>query len=128
MIDVKTAERIHDILIEQFGGSKGTRDIRGLESALARPFGTFDGKDLYQTAIEKAAALFESLIISHPFVDGNKRISYVLMRLLLIEFGYDIKATQDEKYSFVLSASTGESRYDEIRDWLSRHILPKNEP
>jgi death-on-curing protein len=46
MIDVKTAERIHDILIEQFGGSKGTRDIRGLESALARPFGTFDGKDL----------------------------------------------------------------------------------
>ena len=53
MIDVKTAERIHDILIEQFGGSKGIRDIRGLESALARPFGTFDGKDLYQTAIEK---------------------------------------------------------------------------
>ncbi len=85
MMDVNTAERIHNILIDQFGGSKGVRDIRGLEAALARPFSTFDGNDLYDTVIDKAAALFESLIISHPFVDGNKRVSYVLMRLLLLD-------------------------------------------
>jgi death on curing protein len=122
-MDVKTAERIHGILIEQFGGSKGIREIKGLEAALARPFSTFDGKDLYPAPIEKAAALFESLIISHPFIDGNKRISYVLMRLLLIEFGYDLKATQEEKYLFVLSASKGEIRFDEIHKWLTKHVL-----
>ena len=128
MIDSKTAERIHDILIDQFGGSKGLRDRKVLESALARPYGTFDGKDLYPTPIEKAAALFESLIIGHPFVDGNKRISYVLMRLLLLESGFDIQATEDEKYSFVISASTGQFRFDDIKDWLLKHSRTKNEP
>jgi death-on-curing protein len=128
MIDSRTARQIHDILIDRFGGSKGIRDDRGLESALARPFGTFDGKDLYSTPVEKAAALFESLIISHPFVDGNKRISYVLMRLLLLTFGHDIEASQDDKYEFVLSASKGEIRFEQIRDWLSRHLRTKNEP
>ena len=128
MIDIKTAERIHDILIDQFGGSKGLRDRNALDSALARPYGTFDGKDLYPTPIEKAAALFESLIIGHPFVDGNKRISYVLMRILLLEFGHDIEATQNEKFSFVIAASTGQLRFDDIRDWLQKHSRTKNEP
>jgi death-on-curing protein len=121
MIDYSTAEKVHTILIEQFGGAKGIRDPRGLEAALARPMSTFDGNDLYVSPIDKASALFESLIISHPFMDGNKRISYVLMRLFLLENGLDIIASQDEKYDLVISASTGKWRFDEINSWLSLH-------
>lgn len=127
MIDIKTAESIHNILIDKFGGSKGIRDLGSLEAAIARPHATFDKKDLYPQTLDKAAALFESLIINHPFVDGNKRISYVLMRLLLLEGDLNIVATQDDKYNFVLSASKGEFRYDEIKKWFLAHVKKTNE-
>ena len=123
MIDEKTAINIHNILIDKFGGTKGIRDINSLNSALARPYVTFDQKDLYPTEIEKAAALFESLIINHPFIDGNKRISYVLMRLILMENNLDILATQEEKYKMVISASKGEFRLNEIINWLKEHLV-----
>ncbi len=80
MIDLETAEKFHEMLIEKFGGSKGTRDRGLLLSALARPYATFDQHDLHPTVIEKAAALFESIIINHPFFDGNKRIAFFLLR------------------------------------------------
>ena len=124
-MEVATVEKIHNILIDKFGGSKGIRDIGALEASLARPFSTFDKKDLYPTSIEKASAIFESLIINHPFVDGNKRISYVLMRLILMEDHLDIIATQNEKYEFVIAASKGEFRFDEIKNWLSLHVAKK---
>jgi death on curing protein len=53
---------LHDKSIEMYGGSKGIRDIGLLESAIARPFQTFGGEDLYPSPYEKAAALAESLI------------------------------------------------------------------
>jgi len=85
MMTLSHVEEIHKILIAKFGGSHGVRDYGTLLSALSRPYQTFDGKDLYPTAIQKAAALIESILINHPFIDGNKRTGYVLMRLLLIE-------------------------------------------
>lgn len=118
MISVRDAEAIHAILIENFGGSKGIRDLALLESALSRPYQTFDQKDLYPTSIDKAAALFESLIINHPFIDGNKRIAYVLMRLTLLESGLHILGTQTAKYDFVIETSKGNIRFDQIREWL----------
>lgn len=86
----------HSVLINNFGGSHGVRDINGLDAALNRPFATFDGKDLYPTMVDKAAAVFESILINHPFLDGNKRTGYVLMRMFLMQNGQDIIASQDE--------------------------------
>lgn len=123
MIDIQTVESIHNILIDQFGGRKGIRDIGALEASLARPFATFDQNELYPTSIKKAAAVFESIIINHPFVDGNKRKAYVLMRILLMADKSDIEASQDEKYAFVIAASKGEFRFDEIKGWLTKHVL-----
>ncbi len=122
MISVRDAEIIHHTLIEKYGGSKGIRDLGLLESALARPFATFSGRDLYLTPIDKASAIFESLVTNHPFIDGNKRIAYTLMRLLLLENNLDIQATRDEKYDLVISASKGESRFNEIREWIEAKI------
>ncbi len=79
MISFHEVENIHRLLISEFGGSHGIRDKELLDSALARPFQTFDGKELYSTPIDKAASLIESILINHPFVDGNKRTDYVLM-------------------------------------------------
>jgi death-on-curing protein len=122
MIDLKTIESIHNILIDKFGGSKGIRDKGALEASLARPYATFDQKDLYPTTVDKAAAIFESLIINHPFVDGNKRTAYVLMKVILMADDLDIVASQNEKYNFVIAASKGEFRFDQIKDWLNLHV------
>jgi len=118
MISIEFATFIHDSLIDNFGGSKGIRDLPGLESALNRPFATFDGLDLYPTPIDKAAGLLESLIINHPFVDGNKRIAYTLMKFLLFKNGIVINADQDDKYQMVIKASMGDARFEEIKNWL----------
>jgi death-on-curing protein len=123
MIDSKTAEEVHDILIDKFGGSGGLRDMGLLLSALARPYATFDKQELYPTAIEKASAIFESIIINHPFIDGNKRTAYVLLRLTLLEYDFDISATQNEKYEFAIAASKGDIKIDEIKLWIKEKLI-----
>jgi len=121
MISIKEAEQIHKILIDTFGGAHGIRDLSALESALKRPFQTFDDKELYPTVIDKAAALAESILNNHPFIDGNKRTGYVLMRLFLLQNGHDINATQVDKYEFVIGIASGKIRFEEIVSWLEKH-------
>ena len=125
MIDSDEVIRIHNLLIDEFGGSRGVRDYNLLDSAINRPFQTFDKKDLYSTPIDKSAAIFQSLIINHPFIDGNKRIAYVLMRLILLQYNLDLMATQDEKYDFVIKAASGEMDIDSITDWIFTRIIQK---
>jgi death on curing protein len=108
MINQKDVLKIHKILIDQFGGSHGVRGKGSLNSAINRPFATFDQQELYPEPIEKAAALLESIVTNHPFIDGNKRTGYVLARLLLLKSGLDIEATQEDKYKLVIAVSKGE--------------------
>ena len=121
MISIKEAQQIHGILIDNFGGAHGIRDLPALESALKRPFQTFDNKGLYPTAIDKAVALPESILNNHPFVDGNKRTGYVLMRLFLLRHQRDITASQQDKYEFVMNIASGKIRFEEIVSWLEKH-------
>ena len=65
----------------------------------------FNQKELYPEPVDKAAAILESIISNHPFLDGNKRTAYVVARLVLRTNNLDVKATQDEKYEFVMSAA-----------------------
>lgn len=123
MIELEEIEQIHKTLIRLFGGSQGVRDLSALESALARPFQIFENTQLHPTVINKAAALIESILINHPFVDGNKRTGYVVLRSFLISNGVDIKATQDEKYQFVIAIAAGKMRFEEINEWLVEHIV-----
>ena len=123
MISLEQVIKIHEILIDKFGGAKGLRDIAQLESALSRPFQTFDGIELHENQFQKAAAIIQSLLINHPFIDGNKRISYVVMRLILLEMGWEINATQDEKYIFVTNIASGKMEFNEISDWIKSNAI-----
>ncbi|WKN44649.1 type II toxin-antitoxin system death-on-curing family toxin [Tunicatimonas pelagia] len=121
MISEREVLEIHAILIEQFGGSSGVRDKELLNSAINRPFQTFGGQELYPNPIDKAAAIIESIVSNHPFIDGNKRTGYVLARLLLMNERIKIQATQEEKYQFVISISIGERSFDQIKEWLEKN-------
>lgn len=122
MITLQQTEAIHQLLIENFGGGNGIRDINGLESALARPFQQFDGVDLYETIILKSSALVESILINHPFIDGNKRTGYTLLRYFLLSNHLDIEASQDGKYEFIIAIASGKIKFDEIAVWLEKHV------
>ncbi|MFK7947575.1 MAG: type II toxin-antitoxin system death-on-curing family toxin [Saprospiraceae bacterium] len=122
MITLKEALIIHELAIKEFGGSFGVRDINLLESAIQRPNATFDGQDLYPNPIDKAAAIFESIVKNHPFSDGNKRTGYILMRLILLKSNLDITATEKEKYKFVIKVAEGKLSFAEIKLWIQNNI------
>lgn len=121
MISTEQTLKIHTIVIEKFGGANGIRDIYGLESAIARPFQTFGGEELYPSIFEKAAAIAESIIMNHPFIDGNKRTGYLLMETLLRHESYKITAPDNDLYNFIINISTGSISFEEIVEWLNNN-------
>lgn len=85
---------MHSLLIRQFGGSDGVRDVGLLEAALFRPQTGY-----YSDIIEEAAALLESLAVNHPFIDGNKRVAFSVTDIFLRINGYEINATSQKIFS-----------------------------
>ena len=121
MFSLSFVDKLHKEIIKSTGGSYGIRDENILKSSLEQPFQTFEGKDLYKTTLEKASKLLELIIKNHPFIDGNKRIGYVLYRLFLEENGYIINATEEEKYQFIINIASGKMSYEEILNWTIEH-------
>lgn len=76
------------VLAKGGGGIEGIRDAAMLHAAVSRPFVTFEGAELYPSDLDKAAALFHSLVKSHPFLDGTKRTAFAAALYLLHERGY----------------------------------------
>lgn len=125
MIAYQEVLEIHEALLAAFGGAAGVREEGLLQSAIERPFAGFGDAEFYKTPVEKAAAILESIVKNHPFVDGNKRTGYVLMRLLLMQARQDLRATQDEKYDFVISIASGQLEFPAIVPWLQNKLLGK---
>jgi death-on-curing protein len=111
----------HARLIQATGGSRGLRDLGLLESAVARPQATFDGEDLYPDLWSKAAALMQSLLLNHPFVDGNKRVALTAAGIFLDLNGYRMTATNQEAVDLVLSVIAGELDLEAIAAWVKTY-------
>jgi death-on-curing protein len=114
-------------IMEETGGATGVRDINGLQSALAQPRMTFEGKDLYPSVAAKAAALGFSLIMNHPFLDGNKRLGHAAMELFLLMNGQEIVAPVDEQQETILRVAKGEMRREQFLNWLELHLVAAEE-
>jgi len=114
-------------IMEETGGATGVRDLNGLQSALAQPRMTFEGNDLYPSVAAKAAALGFSLIMNHPFLDGNKRVGHAAMELFLLMNGQEIAAAVDEQQEAILRVAKGEMRLEEFLNWLERHMVATEE-
>ena len=108
-------------MMETSGGTVGILSIEALESAIAQPRATFDGKELYPTIIEKAAALGFSLIMNHAFVDGNTRIGHYAMETFLVINGHQLSASVDEQESIILQLASGKLNRDAFTNWIREH-------
>ena len=109
---------IHARLISETGGMHGLRDLGLLQSAVARQQSTFDGQDLYPTLFLKAAALLESLVGNHAFVDGNKRIAITAAGLFLRMNGFRLTASNQELEHFTLQCARRLVSLDQMTRWL----------
>lgn len=115
---------LHRKIIEQFGGSMGVRDLGLLESAIAQPKMTFGGKALYPTLIEKATTLGFSIIMNHPFVDGNKRTGHAAAETFLVLNGVEMNASVDEQEKVMLAVASGEMKREAFAAWMQQHTIP----
>lgn len=113
---------IHEDQIVRYGGTSGLRDLTLLESAILRPQSSFSGECLYLTVFAKAGAFMHSLILNHPFVDGNKRTGVVSALVFLEINGYPVDVTQNELMGMVLKIVAKVHDIDGIGDWLERNF------
>ena len=113
---------LHHRILDQSGGALGIRDFGLLESAIAQPRMTFSGKALYPSLIEKSAALGFSLIMNHPFVDGNKRTGHAAMETLLILNGTEISAAVDDQERVILAVAAGKMKREAFVSWLQQNV------
>lgn len=112
---------MHGILINRFGGMLGLRDEDALEAALHRPRSGY-----YSDLLSQAAALFESLVVNHPFVDGNKRVAFAAMDTFLRSNGMRIDASPKDIYEkIILMFEQQELKHEFIESWL-RTICKKS--
>ncbi|WP_083637076.1 type II toxin-antitoxin system death-on-curing family toxin [Leptolyngbya sp. 'hensonii'] len=112
---------LHRKILAQSGGALGIRDMGLLESAIAQPRMSFGGEDLYPSLLEKAAALGFSIIMNHPFVDGNKRTGHAATETFLVLNGLEINASVDEQERMVLAIASGKQERQVFIEWLQQN-------
>ena len=119
---VTTADALffHGHLIERYGGAAGVRDVGALESALHRPQTGY-----YESLVHEAAALLESLVQNHPFVDGNKRIAFAVVDVLLRINGHTVTADSASIYRRVIELiETRNFDMEHLVPWLQEIVQP----
>ena len=114
---------LHSQLIQEFGGGDGLREEGLLESALASPFQSFGGEDLYPSIQAKAAQLGYGLIKNHPFLDGNKRIGAHVMLVFLSLNGIELSYSQEELIETILAAAAGKMDNQDLLLWIIHHEI-----
>lgn len=112
---------IHETLISTFGGPGGVRDGGLLESALFRPQTGY-----YRDLPEMAAALFESLLMNHPFVDGNKRVAFFATDVFLRLNGWRLQVQADDAHQFLIGLlERQEADFAHLLSWIRAHLVER---
>jgi death on curing protein len=111
---------IHHHLIEEYGGAHGLRDQGALEAAVFRPQTGY-----YSELSEEAAALLESLVNNHAFVDGNKRVGFAAAHTFLLMNGFDLDISSKAASDFMFKTiADGKFRFALLHQWISTHVVP----
>ena len=109
---------LHSRLIDEFGGPPGVRDLGLVESALHRPRTGY-----YADLAGMAAALFESLLMNHPFVDGNKRVAFFATDVFLRMNGWKLEVDADRAHAFLIGAlERGNADFSTLVIWIREHV------
>lgn len=71
-----------------------------------------------------AAAMFESLLINHAFLDGNKRIAFFATDVFLRLNGWKLHVSAEEGERFIVGMlEEGDCSFDKILPWIRNSIV-----
>ena len=121
-LSVEQVLALHEALTRQFGGASGVRDRGALESAIARPAMTFGGEDLYGDHAAKAAALMHSLVLNHPFVDGNKRVGVAAAEFFVEQNSTALEASDEQLEQLTLAVAEGKVAVEALAIWFRQRL------
>jgi death on curing protein len=123
-VALEVAEAAHLEQLAEHGGGEGVRDVRLLDSAMARAqnLAAYGEPDVAALA----AAYAFGIARNHPFVDGNKRTAAVVSETFLALNGFVLEATDAELVVAFLALAAGELSEDELADWFRGHVSPEN--
>jgi death-on-curing protein len=121
-LSVDQVLKLHADQTSAYGGATGLRDRGSLEAAVARPAVTFGGEDLYPDIPTKAAALMHSLVLNHPFVDGNKRVGAHAAIVFAAVDGWDCLASPDELVEITLALAEGSVAVEALTIWFRQRL------
>ena len=113
----------HADQIKRYGGSYGLRDENLLESALAQPQTTLKSKYLHKSIFEMASAYGFHLCKNHPFIDGNKRVSFIAMYTFLYVNGYELKMSEKEMYLLIMGVTDNSISKVELSKYLKKNSV-----
>ena len=119
--------RLYERIIGTTGGEHGFLSKSNLDYLLDAVKDIGERQSRKQAIIKKAAFLLYDVIVTHPFLNGNKRIAYELLRLFLAANGYKISPGAKEGYQFLLGVASGEISESEVENWVARHLTEKAE-
>jgi death-on-curing protein len=122
-LSVEQVLRLHVHQIGRFAGGKGLKDRGALEAAVARPRATFGGEDLYADVASKTAALMHSLVMNHPFVDGNKRVGAMAAELFVEINERKLLASDEDFEEITLAVARGEVDAGRLAIWFRQRIV-----
>ena len=109
---------VHSAIIDETNGLHGVRDTHALLSLVDSPAQKVFGKELYPTIFDKAAFYARSIIMNHPFVDGNKRTGITTASVFLENNGYEMIAREGEFEELALRIISEKMDIAKIADWL----------
>ncbi len=119
-VALEVAQAAHLEQLAEHGGGEGVRDVRLLDSAMARPQNLLAYGEPDAAAL--AAAYAYGIARNHPFVDGNKRTAAVVSETFLMFNGYALEASDAELVVVVLALAAGELSEVELSDWFRLHL------
>ena len=122
-LDRSDIEKIHDLMIEMFGGSYGVRDAGLLESACLSPYQNVFGQNLYPTILDKAAKYAFDFANYQIFIDGNKRTGLATMTAFLDINGYELNMSSEQQYFLMMDIAN--KRIDDpqtVSEILKQHV------
>jgi death-on-curing protein len=122
-LSVKEVIRLHALQLVEFGGKTGTRDENLLGSAVSRPRQRYSYGEL-RTLVDIAAAYAAALNANHPFIDGNKRVSFHAALVFLRLHGLSLQATTGEATEMMLALAAGHSGEADVRRWMNDNVRP----
>jgi death-on-curing protein len=121
-LSVRQVLALHEHLVDAFGGARALRERGLLEAAVARPAMTFGGEDLYPDLAAKAAALMHSLVLNHPFIDGNKRAGTSAAELFVEVNDTLLRATDEEFEDITIAVAEGKVSAEALAIWFRQRL------